>query len=43
MNQVFGGPDYQKKFLLIAPDAGAAQKVEKVAGYVNFVNEILKN
>jgi ribose-phosphate pyrophosphokinase len=38
MNNVFGGidSDYQKRFLLIAPDTGAAQKVEKVAGYLKL-------
>lgn len=29
-----GDPNYTNKFVLIAPDAGAAPKVEKIAGYL---------
>lgn len=41
MNNVFhattvGDPSYTEKFVVIAPDAGAAQKVEKVAGYLGL-------
>jgi len=41
MNNLFhasevGDPSYTEKYVVIAPDAGAAQKVEKVAGYLGL-------
>lgn len=41
MNNVFhsnkvGDESYTERFVVIAPDAGAAQKVEKVAGYLGL-------